>query len=212
MISPGVTRPLSLALAILLATPFGFSQAPVPAAAPPSATLPSAAPASAGTLKIVVLEGNNAVNSISRLRSVAPVVEIRDQNDFPVEGATVVFTLPAQGTGGSFAGSGTSFSTRSDSHGQATSPPIVPRSAGKFEIAVAASTADRKGEAVIPQTNSTGAYTGPPLPGRPWYKKRVTWYVAGGVVAAAVIVIVLTRGSKASSTPVVITPGSPVFQ
>ena len=94
-------------------------------------------------------------------------------------------------------------------------PPIVPRNAGKFQIKVAASAGDRKGEAVISQTNATGDYTGPVVPARPLYKKKLTWLLVGGAVAAAVIVIVVTRHSSSSSNSsntVVITPGTPVVQ
>lgn len=208
MIVSGVLRPLCVVLAALFAAPCGFAQAPLPAT-------PTAPPAVAGQpLSIAVLEGKDAVNSIPLLRSVAPVVEIRDQNDFPVEGATVVFTLPEQGPGGTFAGGGTSFSTRSDSHGQATPPPIVPRLAGKFEIKVSATAGDRKGETLIAQTNSTGTYSGPALSGgRPFYRKKLTWIVAGSAAAAVILVIALTHHSgSGSSTAVVITPGVPVFQ
>jgi hypothetical protein len=208
MIITGAARPLCIVLTILIATPCGFAQAPPPAGGTASSIV--AGP----PLNIGILEGKDAVNSISLLRAVAPVVEIRDQNDFPVEGATVVFTLPAQGTGGTFAGAGTSFSTRSDSHGQAAAPPIVPRLTGKFQIKVTASAGDRKGEAVINQTNTMGAYVGPALPGRPFYKKKLTYVIAGGAVAAVILAIVLTHhsGSGSSSNTIVITPGTPVFQ
>ena len=207
MIISGVVRPLCIVLTILIATPCGFAQAPPPA---PGTSAPTVA---APPLNIAVLEGKNAVNSVSLLRSVAPVVEIRDQNDFPVEGATVVFTLPEQGVGGTFAGDGTSFSTRSDSHGQASAPPIVPRQAGKFQIKVAATAGDRKGEVVITQTNAMGAYVGPPVPGRPFYKKKLTYVIAGGAVAAIILAITLTHHSgSGSSNTIVITPGTPVFQ
>jgi hypothetical protein len=130
-----------------------------------------------------------------------------------VEGATVVFTLPEAGKGGTFAGGGTSFSTRSDSHGQAAAPPVVPKAEGKFQINVTASIGDRKGEIVISQTNSTGTYTGPPVTSRPFYKRKLTWFIAGGAVAVIVVAIVLTHHSGSSSAnEVVITPGAPVFQ
>jgi hypothetical protein len=218
----GAARTLCVILAGLMAVPSGFAQAPpAPAAATPSPApaaptpLPRPAPPSplTSTLGITVLEGKNAINSIPLLRSTAPIVEIRDSNDFPVEGATVVFTLPEAGTGGTFAGGSTSFSTRSDSHGQAAAPPVVPKAAGKFQINVTASIGDRKGETVISQTNSTGTYTGPPVAGRPFYKRKLTWLIAGGAVAAIVIVVVLTHHSGSSPpTDVVITPGAPVFQ
>jgi hypothetical protein len=150
------------------------------------------------------------VNSISMLRATAPVVEIRDQNDFPVEGATVVFDLPEQGTGGTFTGGATSFTTRSDAHGQATSPLIIPRLAGKFSIKITATAGDRRGEALVTQTNSTGLYAGPAIPPKHWYKKKRNWAIGAAAVAAVVVVVAVT-GKSGSSSQIVISPGTPVF-
>jgi hypothetical protein len=209
MINPGAARPLCLLLAVLIAVPSGFAQAPKP-----PATLPPAPEAAGAPLTIAILEGNNAINSISLLRAVAPVVEIRDPNDFPIEGATVVFTLPGQGPGGTFADGAPSFSTRSDSHGQAAAPLFVPKLAGKFQIKVTAVAGTRKGDVVINQTNSAGEYSGPPLPKKPFYKKRLTLALIGGVVVAGVVVLLVTRSSSSSSnspSTISVTPGPPVF-
>jgi hypothetical protein len=197
-------RLLCIMLAVLLGVPSGFAQA--------SASGPqNAATKTAGApLTVAVLEGNNIVNSLSLLRAVAPVVEIRDQNDFPVEGATVVFQLPEQGTGGTFTGGATSFTTRSDSHGQATSPLIIPKLAGKFSIRITATAGDRKGETLVTQTNATGAYVGPTIPPHPWYMKKRNWAIAGGAIVATVLVVALTRKSG-SSSQIIISPGTPVF-
>ena len=197
--------------------PPGFAQTPsTPAPAAPPASSPAATPVavpatSKAPLSITVLEGNNVINSISLLRSIAAVIEVRDANDFPVEDAAVTFTLPAQGAGGTFALGGKTFSTRTDARGQASAPLIVPAGAGKFQIDVTATAGDRKGEGFVTQTNSTGAYVGPPLPAPSWYKKKLVWVVAGGLVAGIVAIILLKHNS--SSTPtVVVTPGTPVFQ
>ena len=201
-----ISRLLSVSLSILIAAYSGVADAQVSA---PVSGAPQVAPAA--PLKIAVLEGANAVNSTTQLRAISPVVEIRDQNDFPVEGATVVFTLPDQGALGTFVGGGNSFTTRSDSRGQASTPLILPRQAGKFEIKVSASAGDRKGDAVIRQTNSDRSYVGPQIVSRPWYKRWKPLVIIGGAtVVTVVLVVVLTSGSKSSST--VITPGVPVFQ
>lgn len=205
MIIAGITRPLTSFLIFLIAAPAGLAQLPQP----PARTSPDL---TGPPLHLVVLEGNNVVNSIPLLRSVAPVVEVRDQNEFPVEGAAVVFTLPEQGAGGTFAAGGSRYTTRTDSHGQATTPPIVPRTPGKYTLNVSATSGNSKGEVTINQTNSTGDYVGPVIPEKVWYKKRRTWILAGGAVAAAVIVIAVHgSGSSSSPTSVVVTPGPPVF-
>jgi hypothetical protein len=207
MIRAGIAHPLCAILIVLLAAPSGFAQAGAAPVAP-------AAPKVPGTpLTITILEGENAVNSISLLRSVAPVVEIRDSNDFPVEDASVTFTLPATEPGGSFAQGGKTFSTRSDVHGQAIALPIVPSGPGKFQIGVTAIAGDRKGDTVINQTNAVGAYIGSAIPKQAWYKRRLIWAIAGGaVIAVLVVAIVHSRGGSSSGSTVVVTPGVPVFQ
>jgi hypothetical protein len=224
MIRARFTHPVCAFLITLLAAQSGFGQVPsaspspsaqVPPgqapAAPPVGAIPAPAPAppkGAGTgLGIVVLEGNNSINSTSLGRSVAATVEIRDSNDFPVEDATVTFTLPAVGTGGTFAPGGRTFQTRSDARGQAIAPFVVPVGLGKFRIAVSATAGDRKGEGFVTQTNSAGSYVGPPLPPKPWYLNRKIWLFAGAGIVGIILLVELRGGSK----PVVITPGTPVF-
>jgi hypothetical protein len=217
MIKSLPARLFCIFLSCLIAAPFGFAQgppAPVPTTsrAAPAAPLPAPPNQAAGPLTVVILEGDKAVNSVPLLRSVAPIVEIRDQNDFPVEGVTVVFTLPAQGPGGTFAGGGATFTARSDSRGQAAAPAIVPRVAGKFEIKVSATLGARTGDAVIAQTNSTLARFGPDRAAHHWYKNKWVWIAAGGGVAVIVTVILVTGGGSSKGNTITITPGTPVFQ
>jgi hypothetical protein len=158
------------------------------------------------------LEGNNAFNSIPLGRSVAPVVEVRDANEFPVEGATVIFTLPAAGPSGVFPGDRKSLTTRSDARGQATAAFMATGAPGKFRIQVTATLGNRKGETSIDQTNTTNAYIGPTIAKKRWYKKWQTWAIIGAAAGAGTAVA-LTRGggSSSSSTGVTITSGGPVF-
>lgn len=46
-----------------------------------------------GGLKIVVIEGEGAVNIIQQKTAVSPLVEVRDRNNNPVSGAVVTFTI-----------------------------------------------------------------------------------------------------------------------
>jgi hypothetical protein len=197
---------LCVMMASLMVGQAAFAQAPQNA---PKPATPEALPLS---LNLSVIEGNNAINSIPLGRSVTPVVEVRDQNDFPVEGATVVFVLPEHGPGGTFLKTPTTFTTLSDSHGQAAAPFLINSLPGRFQIQVTATAGNRRGEAVITQTNTTGGYIGPALPQRSWYKKWPTWAIIGGAVAAGVVVWAVSRNSGAtSSQTVTITPGAPVF-
>src|SRR5579863_5849082 len=55
-------------------------------------------------LSIVILEGEGAINNIKQRTAREPIVRVEDENHKPVAGAAVVFTLPSQGAGGTFAG------------------------------------------------------------------------------------------------------------
>ncbi|HKD06928.1 MAG TPA: hypothetical protein VKB79_13580 [Bryobacteraceae bacterium] len=230
MIHPAFSRPLSLFLALVIASPYLAAQnppAPAPAsqanaaqaATPPSnqapvnqVPVPGAVPFSQPHLNIVILEGDKAVNSIPTLQSTAVIVEVRDENEFPVEGAEVVFTLPGNGNAGTFARNGLTYTTRTDASGQAAAPALVPKSAEKFEITVTATLGARKGEAKVTQTNSARtrvAEAQPNIanPGKPFYKKKLFWIITGAAVTGIVLAVVLTS----SSETVTVTPGTPVF-
>jgi hypothetical protein len=159
-------------------------------------------------LKLRALEGDNVVNSIRLGRSVAPVVEVRDENDLPVEGASVAFTVPESGPGGTFPGGAHSFTISSNAQGQATCPFRPNAESGKFTVTVVATSGTRTGRIALTQINSTGGYVGRIVPRTPLYKKWYFWAIIGGAAAAGVAV---WATSRSSNTTVVITPGGPVF-
>lgn len=203
----GSSSPLSLLLAgILCGTPCGLAQAPQPSA--PATATPNVQGIPPSELKLRALEGDNVINSIRLGRSVAPVVEVRDQNDFPVEGASVVFSVQESGPGGTFPGGAHSFTVSSNSQGQATCPFRLNAEQGKFKFTVVATSGSRTGQIDLTQTNSSAAYVGRVVPGRPFYKKWYFWAIIGGAAAAGVAVWATNRSSN---TTVVITPGGPVF-
>src|SRR5262245_17936588 len=74
-------------------------------------------------LKIVVLEGEGAVNIIQQKTAVAPVVEVRDRNDQPVSGALVRFAI-SKGRA-TFNGARTLTAT-TDALGRATAAGLTP--------------------------------------------------------------------------------------
>jgi len=231
MIHPAVSRPLSFFLAVVISSPYLAAQnppAPAPAgqatgaaagaAQPPANPAPSDqvpanpnGPFAQQRLHLMVLEGDKVTNSIPTQQSTAAIVEVRDANDFPVEGAEVVFTL-SNGSAGTFARGGLTYTTRTDVSGQAAAPPVIPKSAGKFEINVTATLGNRKGETQITQTNSTNAHIAEAKPvggggGTPFYKRKLFW-IATGVAAGGIVAAVLLTGS---SSTVTVTPGTPVF-
>jgi hypothetical protein len=177
---------------------------------PAAAQVPQAKPAvPAGTLRIFVLEGQGAVNSIPRHTATMPVVEVRDENDKPVEGAEVVFELPATGPGGFFPGQQRTKRSETNLQGQAAAAFAPNTIAGRFTIRVTATAGNRTGHAAITQTNSLAAE-------QPEVKRKFgRWKIlAVAAAGAAVLGIVLaTRGSNgAASTPTItLTPGPPSF-
>jgi hypothetical protein len=163
------------------------------------------------TLTVLVLQGQKAVNFIPDRRGTTPVVEVRDQNSLPIEGAAVVFTLPASGPGGLFSTGQRTATVRTNADGQAAAPFSVNGEAGRFQIQVAATFGRQVGTAIISQSNSlrAGEQTGEHA-GRPWYRTWKLWALAGGVAAAAAVAIILaTRGGSSSMPTITITPGSP---
>jgi hypothetical protein len=109
--------------------------------------------ATASEPKIVVLDGDEGVNVVKKKIAVSPVVEVRDQNDLPIAGAAVVFSLPKSGPGGLFANGTKELSLVSDPLGRAAMGQLRPSGKGAFQITVRATYKDRTATAAISQTN-----------------------------------------------------------
>src|SRR5262245_12950162 len=86
-------------------------------------------------LKIVVIEGEDAVNIIQQKTAVVPVVEVRDRNDQPVAGVVVRFAI--QSGGASFGGART-LSVTTDALGRAIASGLAPSGTGALEITASA--------------------------------------------------------------------------
>jgi hypothetical protein len=183
--------------------PAAPGQTPAAPAQTPIAPLPTVQ-----DLKILTLEGERSVNNTSRHIGIQPVVEVRDENDRPVEGATVVFRLPVSGPGGSFPGKSPTFSAATNAQGQAAASGFVPNDElGRFDIHVTATYQNRTGETTISQTNSPNSLSllGKEARKKPlWRNKYVL--IGAGVGIAVGIVLILTLGGN-SKQPVTITPG-----
>ena len=74
-------------------------------------------------LRIVVLEGEDAVNIIQQRTAVAPLVEVRDRNNLPVPGVAVTFTVGGQSA--SFGGLST-LTVTTNAAGQAAAVGLTP--------------------------------------------------------------------------------------
>lgn len=159
-------------MTLLLAAPFAAYSGPLPPADPAPAQerapAPPPAPSNVGqvkgslqvvkSLRIVPLEGEGAVNSIPTQSVTVPIVEVHNQNDMPVEGATVVFQAPAVGPGGYFGDKQPSLNTMTNSRGQAAARGFRSNSEpGRFSIRVTAFYQNLTATYILTQTNSTKA-------------------------------------------------------
>ena len=132
-----VTRTLTVGFVALLAATPGMR-----AAAPAQVT--------AAPLKIVVLEGEGAVNIIQQKTAVAPVVEVRDRNDQPVSGALVRFAI--QKGRATFNGART-LSVTTNAAGRATAAGLTPTGSGALQIGTSAAFQGQTAAITIAQTN-----------------------------------------------------------
>ena len=156
------------------------------------------------SLRLIVLEGDNAVNSIQARIGTPVVVEVRDENERPVQNASVTFTLPATGPGVTFADGQRSQTRTTDIHGQAgTSGLITNGIAGKWAMRVTATHQGLTSSTLIAQTNSAKARelgaTG--KSGGKWKWVLLGVAVGGGIVAGVYF------GTQSSSSPVSVTTG-----
>lgn len=184
-------------------------QAQTPAPAAPQT--PIAPVPTVEDLKVLVLEGQHSINNTARHIGVQPVVEVRDQNDRPVEGASVVFRLPPSGAGGSFGANALTFTARSNAQGQAAASGFVPNDQlGRFDIHVTATLQNRIGQATISETNSPNnlSVVEPEAKHTPlWRNKYVLIGVAAAAVAGIVFAVRSGHSSPAPNPTVTITPG-----
>jgi hypothetical protein len=160
----------------------------------------------AGKIKIVVVQGEGALNNI-RARSAAPlIVEVRDSSDKPVAGAEVVFQLPPAGPGGVFNGWMRNQTARTSAEGRAETNGYTPNDeAGRFNIKVTATSGTKTTSSIVAQINTPN---GTDTNGKQAKSKSNLWKVALIVGAAGLAggIVAATRGG--SSTPA--TPPTPI--
>ena len=162
------------------------------------------------SLKVVIIEGDGAVNLVRNKTAIAPIVEVRDRNNLPVPGAVVTFSLAGSKTA-VFAASSETLTITTNAAGRAAVPVLTPVAAGEVQIAVSASYEGHTASAVITQTNAAsateaaaagGVTTKPPSSsGRSMAKIAGIAGVAGGVAAATLAVKAGTPESTVPATP-----------
>ena len=203
---------------LIALTPFLAATQPNPLPAQSPELPPAVKPVGQSTesLQIFILEGNGATNTLVQPMPSMVVVEVRDENSRPVEGAEVVFELPATGPGGRFSEDQSVRMARTNSQGQA-GVTFVPNSVmGRFNIKVSATLGNRRGQAAISQSNALRPTSSSAEKRRAG--KLLNWKVlliASGVVGV-VVVVLATRGgsSSARAAPpptITLAPGTPTF-
>lgn len=164
-------------------------------------------------LRIVIVEGEGAVNNIRQRIAREPIVQVEDENRKPLAGATVVFLLPDSGASGVFPNGTRMLTVTTDAQGRAVATGLRPNNiAGKFQIRVSANFQGMTGSASITQTNAMAAAAA--AGGASGKMIAIIAVVGAGAAGGA---IAATRGGKGAeagpSQPprrtVSITPGTP---
>lgn len=109
-------------------------------------------------LNLVIVEGDGAINNIRQRTAREPIVQVEDENHKPVAGAAVMFALPSQGAGGTFANGSHTLTVMTDSQGRAVAHGLRPNSVqGQFQIHVTASHNGQVANTTITQSNAVVA-------------------------------------------------------
>ena len=160
-------------------------------------------------LKIIVVDGEGAINNIQLGTGREPVVEVRDESDRPVAGAKVTFTLPDRGPGGTFFGASRNLTITTNEQGRATANGFRPNlQEGRFQIQVNAASGEKTATTVITESNAlpTGGMNRVAAP----KKKLGTGKIIAIVAAAAIAGIIAgTRGGEETVAPAP-TPGTTI--
>lgn len=177
---------------------------PVAGVAQTPGTPASPARSSVSGLHIIVLDGQDAVNSINTRNGINPWIRVLDSAGQGVPGADVVFEAPENGPGGTFRNHGNLIRVKSDSAGQALVTFTPNDRPGRFQILVTARVGASSSEITIRQTNDAKARAvylkGAP---KPWYGDWRWWAVLGGGAAVGVLAVSAGGGSTAPGPGIV---------
>ncbi len=164
------------------------------ALSPPAAQ--AQAPPAVG-IRIVVVEGEGAINNIHERRAKEPVVRVMDAEFRPVAGASVTFLTTELGASATFP-AGNTLTTTSDAKGEAVGRGLRPNNvAGPFQIRVTAAWRGQNATAVINQTNVA------PLAVRKGSGKKIAavLIIAGGGAAGATLALARKKTPTPGTTP-----------
>jgi hypothetical protein len=159
-------------------------------------------------LSIVVTEGEGAINNIKQRTSRETIVQVQDENHRPIAGAAVIFILPGDGAGGTFAGGTTTAATQTLANGQAVMPRLTPNQlAGKFQIRVTASYRGQQVSTAINQVNEAGGGGGASNTAHAGISGKTIGIIVAIAAAGAVGAAVGLRGGGNSNSQSTISSG-----
>src|SRR5688572_26797365 len=146
-------------------------------------------------IDIVVVDGEGAVNNVGQRSTRHAVVRVEDENQKPISGAAVVFTLPTDGASGEFGNGDKTLIVTTDTRGQAAASNLkVNQVPGKLQIHVSTSFKGRTARTNITQFNMS-------VPGKRAGGSGKTLLIVlaiAGAAAAGGVVATQTGGSSNS--------------
>ena len=154
-------------------------------------------------LNLVIVEGEGAINNIRQRTSREPIVQVEDENHRPVGGAAIVFALPSNGAGGSFANGARTLTTITDNQGRAVARGLRPNNVqGQYQIRVTASKEGQTVTGTITQTNALVAGAAAGAAGVGISVKLLTILAVAGAAAAGGAVYATRNGGDPTPAPV----------
>jgi len=163
------------------------------------------------SLRILPLAGDNAVNDLERQVMSPLAVQVLDQNDRPVEGATVTFRFPITGPSAAFANQQSSQTLQTGANGQARAAGWnANNQVGSFVVQVTASRGSEQGLGTITMTNIPRVLPASEIPKKRWWTSKWAKIAYIGAAAAITTGIVLSnRSTTIQGGPGIPTIGGP---
>lgn len=155
-------------------------------------------------IHILIIEGEGAINNMRQRVAREPIVEVRDENDKPVAGAAVLFTLPSTGPSGTFANGLSTFSTTTDNLGRAVGTGLKPNGLeGSVQMKVTATFQNEVVSTTVNMTNAMGAAAGAGSAGAAagGSAKLIGILVAVGAAAGVGAAVALRGGGTPAPSP-----------
>jgi hypothetical protein len=156
-------------------------------------------------IRIVVVEGENAIHNIRGASAVQLRVELRTDGGRPLPRTPVTFVVPSTGPGGRFANGSSTLTILTDKNGQALARGFQPNgTVGQFPVRASATYRGQTARVTIMQTNAA--------PAERSTRRTVLWVslIGAAVLGTAIAVSAITNsGSQNTSQTERDTPFNP---